>query len=1829
MQLVPNSWKVGDVILDLYKVTNLLGEGGFGKVYKVRHTGWNIDLAVKSPKPEIVAAAGGVENFEREAQTWVNLGLHPHTVSCYYVRRIESSPLVFAEYVAGGSLQDWIENRQLYDGGTAASLKRILDIAIQFAWGLHYAHEQGLVHQDVKPANVMLTPQCAVKVTDFGLAKGRTLADRLDPPPTPPYQGGEQKGNSPLYQGREPQETSPLYQQGEQKNSPLFKGSKGGSADGTLLITGNNAMTPAYCSPEQANRETLTRRTDLWSWGLCVLEMFQGGRSWQIGTIAAQVLEFYLQGRQEDSQLPQMPNSVAQLLRRCFQENPDERPGNMLDVANELQGIYQQVTGEAYPRTEPKAGKDIADSLNNRAVSLLDLGRQEEALQLWEQALQVQPQHPEATYNRGLILWRSAKINDDLLIRDMEQVRQSHAGAWVANYLLGLVHLERDDCEAAIKTLESIRPRQKLGFSLGSESVSDSFLEMPNRPRQKLGFSLDSESVSDSFLEMSIQGEGAQQQEVKAALILEVKPALALARERLSHSSQQLRTFSTFKRPRQKLGFSLDSESVSDSFLEMSKGHTGYVTSVCLSADSRFALSGSHDKTLKLWEVATGLCLRTFAGHADQVNSVFLSVDSRFALSGSGTYNSHDNTLKLWEVATGRCLRTFTGHTESVNSVYLSADNLFALSGSDDKTLKLWEVATGRCLRTFAGHSYMVNSVCLSADNLFALSGSSDNTLKLWEVDTGRCLLTFKGHTSGVTSACLSIDSRLALSGSGDNTLKLWEIATGHCLRTFAGNTDSHNNSVLSVCLSADSRLVLSGSYNNTLKLWEVATGRCLRTFAEHTSGVKSVCLSADSRFALSGSSDNTLKLWTINYSTNPYLAPMILSRVLATETVLSINLTYQRELEQAQAALDRHDYVVAAQHIRKARSQPGYSRSAEALNAWASLYVCLPRKAFLGSWESATFAGQDNENSVCLSADSRFAMSGSSDKTLKLWEVATGRCLRTFTGHTDRGLSVCLSADSRFALSGSSDKTLKLWEVATGRCLRTFTGHTSGVSSVCLSADSRFALSGGSYDKTLKLWEVDTGRCLRTFSGHTDGVLSVCLSADSRFALSGSGNPFYSKKDNTLKLWEVATGRCLRTFTGHTSGVSSVCLSADSRFALSGSADCTLKLWEVATGHCLRTFAGHTIMVTSVCLSADSQFALSGSYDNTLKLWEVATGRCLHTFAAHTDNVNSVCLSTDSRFALSASDDKTLKLWVLDWELEDQPPADWDKRAQPYLENFLTLHTPYAATLPENRDPIEEEITLALTRRGTPTCTEEDFKKLLYTLGCAGYGWLRPEGVRQQLKAIAGIEPSAAGHTVAQEKHKSNGEFPNSQLPVANSQSNQMPAKVTLTVTEGSLKGREFVFDSRTTCIIGRAKDCNPQLPDDAEHNTISRYHCLLDINPPDIRIRDFGSKNGTYVNDQKIGQRQPDQSPEEGAQLNFPEYDLKAGDTIKLGNTVFQVSIQVDNQATQTPNLVNTPVYATKIAPEPPKFSEVIKGLLQQADAGESKLLAIRGYTTLRELGQGGCGAVYLARHDQTSELVALKVMLSKVAAKPSAIDMFLREIENNKALQHPNVVQLRAYGYDNGTFFFTLDYCNGGSVADLMRQRGGKLSIDEAVPIILQTLDGLNYAHNTEIPCVKCANGTIAKGRGLVHRDLKPHNILLANVNGSRVAKIADYGLAKAFDLAGLSGQTMTGHAAGTPRFMPRQQVINFKHAKPEVDVWAVAASLYNMLTGAYPRDFGNQDPFLAVLQTNPVLIRQRDALIPKRLAELIDLALVDNPEIHFKNAAAFKRALESVV
>ncbi len=282
----------------------------------------------------------------------------------------------------------------------------------------------------------------------------------------------------------------------------------------------------------------------------------------------------------------------------------------------------------------------------------------------------------------------------------------------------------------------------------------------------------------------------------------------------------------------------------------------------------------------------------------------------------------------------------------------------------------------------------------------------------------------------------------------------------------------------------------------------------------------------------------------------------------------------------------------------------------------------------------------------VTFSPDGTRVLSGSWDKTLKLWDAASGQLLRTFGGHTDRVNSVVFSPDGTRLLSGSRDKTLKLWDAASGQLLRTFEGHIDSVNSVALSPE-RTRLLAGSRNKTLKLWDAASGQLLRTFEGHTDSVNSIAFSPDGTRLISGS-------RDKTLKLWDAASGQLLRTFEGHTDSVNSVAFSTDGTrllsgsgsSAVSGSKDDNVKLWDAASGKLVRTFEGFSSWMWSVASSPDGTRLLWGTGDKTLMLWDAATGQLLRTLRGHSGAVHSVTFSPDGTRLLSGSWDRTLKLW-------------------------------------------------------------------------------------------------------------------------------------------------------------------------------------------------------------------------------------------------------------------------------------------------------------------------------------------------------------------------------------------------------------------------------------------------------------------------------------------------------------------------------------------------------------------------------------------------------
>ncbi|MCX6972370.1 MAG: protein kinase [Verrucomicrobia bacterium] len=346
------SWQVGSVIDGLYEILAVFSSGGMGTVYRVRHLGWNIDLALKHPKPELLGDPDTVILFEQECEAWVGIGLHPHVATCHYTKKVSNVPCVFAEFVDGGSLRDWIASKRLYHGEEAAIVARIIGIAIQFSWGLAWAHQHRLIHSDVKPGNVLMTSDGLTKVTDFGLAKaGRCL-----------------------------------------------------TANDTSLFVNAGGMTPGYCSPEQAAYGELTFATDVWSWAVSVLEMFMGGICWQHGPAACAALTAYGEQGRRTRCMPEMPVMVFKLLGECLQRNPAQRPTDFKKIAALLCGFYRELFGEDFELDEPDEKLLIPDALNNRAVSLVDLGRIDEASALLKQALALESDHPEALYNSSLLI---------------------------------------------------------------------------------------------------------------------------------------------------------------------------------------------------------------------------------------------------------------------------------------------------------------------------------------------------------------------------------------------------------------------------------------------------------------------------------------------------------------------------------------------------------------------------------------------------------------------------------------------------------------------------------------------------------------------------------------------------------------------------------------------------------------------------------------------------------------------------------------------------------------------------------------------------------------------------------------------------------------------------------------------------------------------------------------------------------------------------------------------------------------------------------------------------------------------------------------------------------------------------------------------------------------------------------------------------------------------------------------------------------------------------------------------------------------------------------
>lgn len=647
-------------LLGLYQIKSAALKGGMGSVYKVFHTGWDVELAMKQPHSHLFVTQEQKELFKNECKSWIGLGLHPHIVSCYYVREIDGIPSIFSEWMDGGSLKDWVRSRKLYEGGDEASVRRILDIAIQFARGLHYAHEQGLIHQDVKPDNLLLTLDGTAKVADFGIA-GAKASLSLDETDT---------------------EQTVLSQSG--------------------------AYTPAYCSLEQLEGRALSRRTDIWSWAVCLMELFIGECLWHNGVVAGLGCSEY---RNEVRVSP--PNGLWELLEQCLMEQEENRPHDFFQIEQQLLKIYEDSCSTPYARFEPHAAADTADSLNNKALSFLDIEEPNQAQASWEMALGEDASHAASLFNQSLYLWRSGSIEDTAAFETIYNSFMLHPKQEQLVFHMAQFLTERCDFETAKHYISLLPPTsyeiekhnmlhyiEEQETFMHEQAIYD-FENIDPRISHEKGYFVRVKQNSSSVLELVRKQDGQ---------ILLDYPLQTIPYDfQLSSDGSKIINFLAGDKKGVVECFDIQSHQISSS----TEVNIPYISAVCFTPDGSHVVVGQkkfdeYGGHIMMVSAATGKIVKEFVEPQElfDVATLCVTLDGSFLAAG-GNYQP----LRIYDIHKATCVKklgffeqpTFT--IPSPYSPYLLQGGAPAPHTRGQRTISLFNYQTGRRLYTVQANS--------------------------------------------------------------------------------------------------------------------------------------------------------------------------------------------------------------------------------------------------------------------------------------------------------------------------------------------------------------------------------------------------------------------------------------------------------------------------------------------------------------------------------------------------------------------------------------------------------------------------------------------------------------------------------------------------------------------------------------------------------------------------------------------------------------------------------------------------------------------------------------------------------------------------------------------------------------------------------------------------------------------------------------------------------------------------------------------------------------------------------------------------------------------
>lgn len=1069
---------IGNTIFHLYTVKEGPFKGNMGQVFRVHHKDWNVGLAMKQ---SILEDDGLKELFIEECDTWINLGLHPHIVSCYYVRDIEGTLSIFSEWMDGGNLKDFIGGGKgaLYEDTPKEVLERILDIAIQTARGLDYAHKNNVIHRDVKPANILLLKDGSVKVGDFGISKTKGIAYTL-----------------------------------------------------------------AYRSPEQSiQNNPLTSKTDIWSWAATVLEMFVGGKpeEWCDGKELGKQWRIFAQ--RSCLQIPQQIEILIgecfeedQTLRPDFEEIENRLLCIYKDItAHSYFRIKSQVVGNSADNLNNKALSFLDMGMPNEAETswkqALNMGSNHQetvynySIYQWrngkiddrkviQQIEWAQYENISIPYPLLEMINRERGISPENKTLEILSLENITAYVIWQNYLLVTqtyrketnpkTHEERENWDPCIRLVQvwNLDDGTLIKEIPHKGGIIEKILANPNKSTAYLV------SALGIFCWQDFMNTFSTNSTLEKVNIPHLTNFISPYTRNLSCISSDNRYL--FLTRRGDVIFRWDL--IKNSYRCMSLPKYCNVTFMRCSQDGRL-FTIDNDKILRIWNIHSGRSIGNMKLESEVRSFDFCEEKNIMVIN---TYGG----IYLLDMASYKPLKEIklSGNIEIDAICFIRNGDLFATG--EDRDIKIWDIESERCLLTLESDRYFIKHIEAYGDNcIVSISGSFTGDqyhLKVWDIphfDNYKapwilCQITSshekikqEAHIRQISDEIrhlveegdITVAHKLFLSlcnipGSAYSTgfVELQQLMLRYCRvvglnacwkeKQYTLTYDESNSSNI----SSNAQYVVAGGERGSLQLWHIPSG-------------KTNCLQENDRFSI-----RQLRFMKSN------------KQLLFSEWTPWIRRWHCETGEKIKEYMpDRRTNLVHFCLSLDERFLLAGGTNGTVFLLDVETGDCLE-----------TFKGNSSMvKDLCFSPDEQFFCvaygdyQSSNDENIQIWDLHEKKCIGGFKA-SKHPIVLCDYGKTMICQDGWKG-TIELRNIQSWEIVYRLEGHQTEIRSLSVSKDERYLLSGDD-SGIIRLWDLHTGTCLKEIdTDYNSPVWEIHFSDD--------GSSFIYNVGANVYLWRLA----------------------------------------------------------------------------------------------------------------------------------------------------------------------------------------------------------------------------------------------------------------------------------------------------------------------------------------------------------------------------------------------------------------------------------------------------------------------------------------------------------------------------------------------------------------------------------------------------------------------------------------------------------------------------------------------------------------------------------